>query len=203
MPYSRSYQPRRSLPSIAAVIALHAVLLWAIFSGLGRVVVELTANTVEATLLAADKPAAAPPPPAPKTPPPPTPPKVTTPAPLPTPTATDHPTLTTAAAPIANSAPAAPAAVRTAPSSKPSGNCEEPVYPMASKRMDEEGVVILKFLIGVDGKVKEALTDKSSGYPRLDNAAKNALSKCQFRPGTVNGHPEESWANIRYEWRLD
>jgi protein TonB len=69
--------------------------------------------------------------------------------------------------------------------------------------MEEEGTVTLKFLIGADGKVKEALIDKTSNYPRLDNAAKNALAKCQFRPGTLNGQPVESWANIRYTWRLD
>ena len=33
--------------------------------------------------------------------------------------------------------------------------------------------------------------------------ARNALSKCQFRPGTVDGKPEQSWARIQYQWRLE
>lgn len=69
--------------------------------------------------------------------------------------------------------------------------------------MEEEGTVSLKFLIGVDGKVMQADIEKSSGFVRLDEAARNALSKCQFRPGTVDGKPEQSWANIKYTWRLE
>ncbi len=69
--------------------------------------------------------------------------------------------------------------------------------------MEEEGTVTLKFLIGTEGKVKEAVVEKTSGFNRLDEAAKNALSKCQFRPGTLDGKPEESWATIRYTWKLE
>ncbi len=69
--------------------------------------------------------------------------------------------------------------------------------------MEEEGTVTLKFLIGVDGKVMQADIEKSSGFTRLDEAARNALSKGQFRPGTVDGKPEQSWASIKYTWRLE
>jgi TonB family protein len=50
--------------------------------------------------------------------------------------------------------------------------------------MEEEGTVTLKFLIGVDGKVIQADIEKTSGFTRLDEAARNALSKCQFRPAS-------------------
>jgi len=86
---------------------------------------------------------------------------------------------------------------------QPGASCAKPDYPSASRRMEEEGTVTLKFLIGVDGKVIQAEVDKSSGFARLDEAARNALSKCQFRPGTVDGKPEQSWASIRYTWRLE
>jgi protein TonB len=69
--------------------------------------------------------------------------------------------------------------------------------------MEEEGTVTLKFLIGVDGKVLQADIEKSSGYVRLDEASRNALSKCQFRPGTVDGKPEQSWITMQYKWRLE
>lgn len=61
----------------------------------------------------------------------------------------------------------------------------------------------LKFLIGADGKVLQADIEKTSGFTRLDEAARNALSKCQFRAGTVDGKPEQSWASIKYTWRLE
>ena len=60
----------------------------------------------------------------------------------------------------------------------------------------------LGFLIGVDGKVKESRVDESSGHPRLDEAARRALSRCRFVPGTVDGKVEESWAQLLYTWRI-
>jgi protein TonB len=174
------------------VVLLHVLLLWAISSGLARKVVRMTENTVEAVLMTE-----APPPPthAPKTPPPKTP---APPPPAPTSTA---PAITQAPTPPA-AAPAAPA-IRTGAVIQPGAHCAKPDYPSASRRMEEEGTVTLKFLIGVDGKVIQADIEKTSGFTRLDEAARNALSKCQFRPGTVDGKPEQSWASIKYTWRLE
>ena len=69
--------------------------------------------------------------------------------------------------------------------------------------MEEEGTVHLRFLVGVDGKVLQAEIEKSSGYKRLDEAARAGLARCQFRPATVDGKPEQSWASMRYTWRLE
>ena len=82
-------------------------------------------------------------------------------------------------------------------------NCAKPAYPAASRRAEEEGNVVVKFLVDVDGKVIDSKVEKSSGYNRLDEATRNALSKCQFTPATVDGKPEQSWASIQYTWRLE
>ena len=84
-----------------------------------------------------------------------------------------------------------------------SANCEKPEYPTASRRMEEEGTVLLKFLVGVDGKVIRSEVEKSSGYRRLDDAARTGLSLCQFKPATVDGNPEQAWSSLRYIWRLE
>ena len=197
---------------IVGVLVLHGLLLWAIQSGLARQVVKLTENTVEALLLSDNSPKPPPPPPpAPKTPPPPTP-APTAPAPVmpsttapvisvPVAAATPAPAPSTTAPP-APPAPAAPP-VKTAAVIQPGATCAKPDYPSASRRLEEEGTVTLRFLIGTDGRVLQAEIDKTSGYPRLDDAARNGLAKCQFRPGTVDGKPEQSWASIRYTWRLE
>jgi periplasmic protein TonB len=96
-----------------------------------------------------------------------------------------------------NPAPVATPAVISASS------CEKPEYPSASKRLEEEGTVTLKFLVGADGKVLESAVEKSSGFRRLDEAARAGLSKCQFKPGTVDGKPQQSWASMKYTWRLE
>lgn len=193
-PYAaRQRSPRKHLTGIGWVVLLHALLLWAISTGLARDVVQMTENTVEAVLMSeAPPPAPTPPPktPLPKTPAPP--------PPAPTSTA---PAITQTPTPPA-AAPQAPA-IRMGAVIQAGAHCAKPDYPSASRRMEEEGTVTLKFLIGVDGKVLQADIEKSSGFARLDEASRNALSKCQFRPGTVDGKPEQSWTTIQYKWRLE
>jgi len=105
--------------------------------------------------------------------------------------------------PVVQAPPAPPAApVRTAAVVNAAA-CEKPEYPVASRRLEEEGTVNLRFLVGVDGKVLQAEVVKSSGFRRLDEAARAGLSKCQFKPATVNGHPEQAWATMSYTWRLE
>jgi len=206
--YLQHTQSKRLLGSLL-VLALHAVLLWLIQSGLARQAFTLTQESVVALLLTDVAP---PPPPvvAPKTPPPKTPPPPVTQLP----TATTAPIITTPAVPAtSNIAPVAPSqstapsaptpSIRTGAAIQPGASCAKADYPSASRRLEEEGTVSLKFLIGVDGRVLQAEIEKTSGFPRLDEAARNALSKCQFRPGTIDGKPEQSWASIRYTWRLE
>ena len=113
------------------------------------------------------------------------------------------------AAPAPASATATPtAAAKPATPARTTANvnmtqCEKPAYPSASRSMEEEGTVALRFLVGVDGKIVQSEIEKSSGYKRLDEAARAGLSKCQFKPATVDGKPEQAWTTIRYVWRLD
>jgi periplasmic protein TonB len=111
-----------------------------------------------------------------------------------------------APAPAIAAAPAAPARAapptRT-PASVSAAQCEKPDYPTASRRMEEEGTVSLRFLVGVDGKVIQSEIEKSSGFKRLDEAARAGLSKCRFQPATVDGRPEQAWASMKYTWRLE
>lgn len=109
-------------------------------------------------------------------------------------------------APAVAAAPAAPARAapptRT-PASVSAAQCDKPDYPSASRRMEEEGTVSLRFLVGVDGKVIQSEIEKSSGFKRLDEAARAGLSKCRFQPATVDGRPEQAWASMKYTWRLE
>ena len=113
-----------------------------------------------------------------------------------------------AAAPAATAPVAAPSRATTpAPTRTAAGvnvsQCEKFEYTSASRRLEEEGTVALRFLVGVDGKVIQSEIEKSSGFKRLDEAARAGLSKCQFRPALVDGKPEQSWASMKYTWRLE
>lgn len=54
-----------------------------------------------------------------------------------------------------------------------------PVYPSFSRKRREEGTVILLIKV-VNDAVMECGVEKSSGYPRLDEAAKRAVSGWKF-----------------------
>lgn len=89
------------------------------------------------------------------------------------------------------------------PAKVSAAQCEKPAYPNASRRMEEEGTVSLRFLVGVDGLVIRSEVEQSSGFKRLDDAALAGLSKCRFQPATVDGVPEQAWASMKYTWLLE
>ena len=205
---SRQRQPQRHAVGIALVVVLHLLLLWAIQSGMSQEVKRKMQVVADVLLLASDAPKPPPPPP-PKSAPPPrnlppaAVPAIETPVVLP-PSAN---AVTVAPSPPTPAAPAAPAAprsdsVRTAAVVN-AAQCEKPEYPSASRRMEEEGTVHLRFLVGVDGKVIQSEVEKSSGFKRLDEAERAGLARCQFRPAMVDGRPEQAWASMRYTWRLE
>lgn len=222
---------QRKLIGLAAVVALHALLFWALYVGLARTVIQKMPTVVQALLLGDTRPQRPPepPPPAKPVPPPPQPKPQAAPLPPPTPpaqvpvaavpalvaapnaisaiaavTAAPQPAAVTPPVPPA---PAAPPPAPRAPQRSAAGVnmtlCEKPEYPSASRRMEEEGTVSLRFLVGVDGKVLRSEIEKSSGFRRLDEAARNGLAKCQFKAAMVDGQAEQSWASIQYTWRLE
>lgn len=85
---------------------------------------------------------------------------------------------------------------------EPGLRCPLPAYPKMSRRQLEEGLVTLRFLVDADGHVLQTEIARTSGFSRLDVAASDALSKCQFKPAMLNGHATQSWTSIKYSWRL-
>lgn len=201
---------------MVVVLVFHIVLGYALVQGLARKIVEVVRQPLETKIVEEIKPPPPekPPPPPPKlaTPPPPyiPPPEVQVQVPMSAPTIT---AITTVKPPAPVPPPAAPAPppppvvkahvpVRTAPVVD-ARECEKPPYPAAALRANETGTVQLNFLIDVNGQVLESRVARSSGSRRLDEAARNGLSLCKFKPATVDGKPERSWARIEYEWKIE
>jgi protein TonB len=81
--------------------------------------------------------------------------------------------------------------------------CAKPEWPKSSLRNEETGTVTLSFLISADGRVGDSKVVKSSGFRDLDKAAVVGISKCKFKPATVDGNPQETWQQMQYVWTLE
>lgn len=79
----------------------------------------------------------------------------------------------------------------------------KPGYPPLSRRLGEQGVVTLSVLVGTNGEVQQLDIAKSSGYSRLDEAARKAVSGWRFAPGKLAGVAEAMWVKVPISFILE
>jgi len=78
----------------------------------------------------------------------------------------------------------------------------QPEYPPSLARNEVEGVVVVRVLIGTDGRVK-AVEQVSSREPAFFAATqRQALSQWRFRPATRDGVAVESWRTMTVRFRM-
>jgi protein TonB len=72
-------------------------------------------------------------------------------------------------------------------------NNPAPAYPTLSRRMGEQGVVLLEILILPDGSVGEIRVKESSGFKRLDETAVKAVKRWRYTPAKRGSTAIEYW----------
>lgn len=77
-----------------------------------------------------------------------------------------------------------------------------PKYPPQAARQHQEGTVILKVLVGIDGSPQDITVEKSSGSRLLDRAAIDAVKNWKFNPGQKGGKPSPGYALVPIEFKL-
>jgi len=210
----------RRLVIAASVVLFHIAAIWAIQTGLLRRAVEIVvpaevlsefinppAPRTEQAQAPASKPQVQTPP---KRQAAPAPLPVATPEPAPTPAApmgvtSPQPPAPAMAAPVttAHAGPPAPARLELPSSNAAYLNNPKPPYPVLSKRLGEQGKVVVRVLIGVDGTAQQAEIRTSSGYERLDQAALTTVLKWRYVPGKRGGVPEAMWFNVPINFVLE
>lgn len=80
---------------------------------------------------------------------------------------------------------------------------DPPVYPDESRMAHEEGVVILRVEVTASGETARVSLKQSSGFFRLDQAARQAVKRWRFHPGTVAGVPVPSEADVPVRFKLE
>lgn len=205
---------RRGLP-LGVVSGLHLALLTWLGSSLAAPD-PVTPPTILGVMIPSPAEAVSPPKPRPaepRRPPPPRPLNRPRPAPLPpiahapptaraiasapaeAPAAPSNPASAPLAAPAAPSqvAEAAPAPVTPPRTDASHLNNPAPAYPSVSRRLGEQGRVLFDVLILPDGAVGEIRLKRSSGYSRLDEAAREALRRWRYVPARRGNEAIPYW----------
>ena len=215
---------------VSSVVLFHIAALWAMHTGLLQRVVEVVVPVMAISQAEPPPPPPKPPepvkPPEPPklTPPPKTPQPVLTPPPTPQPPApaTPEPPAVLAAPTAAVTAPVVPAAAPALPPPAPpppapaaaakvelpSSKADylhnpPPDYPRMSKRLGEQGKVVLKVLIGTDGAPQKVELVTSSGFERLDKSALDAAMRWRYVPGKRGGVAEAMWYQVPIQFTLE
>jgi protein TonB len=94
-----------------------------------------------------------------------------------------------AAVAAAPAAPAQPAVPRTITSGVEYIRAPQPEYPALSKRMGEQGRVVLRVLVNEKGLPDQVVVQTSSGFTRLDEAGRQAVLRALFKPHMEDGRP--------------
>jgi protein TonB len=82
-------------------------------------------------------------------------------------------------------------------------NNKPPMYPKMSRKLKEQGRVILLLLVKADGTVAEVRIQRSSGFGRLDQAALHAVKRWTFIPAKQQGKAIDYWYEMPLNFTLN
>ena len=80
---------------------------------------------------------------------------------------------------------------------------QKPEYPSQSRRLNEEGTVVLSVFVTAEGMAGAVEIKSSSGFPMLDQSAKDAVKQWHFNPATVDGIPIDESYSLRIPFKLN
>lgn len=201
-------QPTRPLFSITGAAAAHAALIGFVAVAvpadeLRKVIEPMTVRLVE-ILPDAPKPPPQPPPQPKKHLPPPPPQLLASSTPSEAPAAfavPPQPPTPVPAAPI-DVAPA-PVAITAARFDADYLDNPKPIYPLVSRRLGEQGKVLLRVHVSAAGLAEKVEVKTGSGYARLDQAAGDAVSRWRFVPARRGEQAIAAWVQVPITFQLE
>lgn len=79
----------------------------------------------------------------------------------------------------------------------------KPLYPHASRRLGEEGKVVLRVFVSAEGDAKRVEVKRSSGFQRLDLAAEKAVARWRFVPARRGDEAVTAWVVVPIVFSLN
>lgn len=204
--HESTFAPRR-LVVLLVIVLFHALLIWALATGLARKVVEVLAPPIQTDIIEEiDQDEPPPPPPPPEMERPPVevpPPEVNIQIPVDVTTSTAITDVTDRPVPMAPPPPPK-ASVRVAPKldTRRSPSTDD-YYPPSSRRAEEEGTTTIRACVSSEGRTAgQPTVTKSSGHEKLDEAAVKWASRARWSPGTEDGKPVELCQQFNVRFKL-
>jgi protein TonB len=77
----------------------------------------------------------------------------------------------------------------------------KPQYPESARSLGVTGRVVVRVLVGADGKVTKATVLSSFGNPACEEAALAAAQQWEFTPATKDGEPFEQNVSIPFDFQ--
>lgn len=78
-----------------------------------------------------------------------------------------------------------------------------PEYPGMARRRGEQGKVLLKVFVTVQGNAEKVLLEKGSGYELLDKSAIDVVKTWKFNPASSNNQPVSGVVIVPIRFSLD
>ena len=78
----------------------------------------------------------------------------------------------------------------------------KPDYPLSAKRAGEQGKVIVRVLVDDKGHPERADIRESAGYPKLDEAARQAVLRASFKPHVEDGRAVPVYVLVSISFNL-
>jgi protein TonB len=211
---------RHHLLIAGSVMLFHLGALWALQTGLlQRAVAVIVPVQLLSEFIAPPRPKVAPPPPVRKPVTPPVRHQTAAPPPMllamADPTPAPHAPVGVVPQPVALAPMLAPVAATPGPPAPPPPQVElpssdadylhnaKPAYPLHSRRLGEQGKVVVRVLIGADGVARKAEIRTSSGFERLDQSALATVQRWRYVPGKRAGVVEAMWFSIPVNFVLE
>ncbi|HWA12164.1 MAG TPA: TonB family protein [Burkholderiales bacterium] len=78
----------------------------------------------------------------------------------------------------------------------------KPGYPGASRRLGEQGTVYLRVFVTAAGNPDRVELKASSGFPRLDQSARDAVARWKFTPARRGNQDVDAWVVVPIKFSI-
>ncbi|QTD46393.1 energy transducer TonB [Ottowia testudinis] len=78
-----------------------------------------------------------------------------------------------------------------------------PVYPATSRQLREAGRVVVRVLIGTDGRPIDVVLQRSSGHDQLDQVSLETVRGWRFDPAAYQGTTDTRWVHVPINFVLE